>query len=360
MCFSLADIVLRFPFLNFSPRSGCHPFSVFSCSTLKASWYVSVLLPCRAIAAALLVEHRQRRTDNHKVLDFSPSSSSSIIVFHPTISRVESRKDQHLEARGIQQQKSFNMHISRTPSAVLIIHGGYFLPTAWEPFVKDLRAAGFVVACPRLPTCGDSRPPKALLADDVAVVQAEARTLSEKGHIFAILAHSYGGIVATEAIGSDLYAGERGGGVSHLIFLSAWLVQPGDSLGDVIGKYGFQSQVDLGQNEDGTVWAKNAPHSFYHDVDSDRAESLATGNVTHNWAAVLDKVKAAPWKDLDTIYIHCLQDRAIELPLQESMVAAANAARSSPMVVKSIDSSHCPFLSRPRELIAIIQEIIWS
>jgi alpha-beta hydrolase superfamily lysophospholipase len=90
--------------------------------------------------------------------------------------------------------------------AILIVHGAYFLPETWQPFMDRLKASGFEVRCPRLPTCGDKRPPTATLADDVAAVQTAGRELQSAGHPIIVLAHSFGGLVATEAITKDLRA----------------------------------------------------------------------------------------------------------------------------------------------------------
>jgi pimeloyl-ACP methyl ester carboxylesterase len=243
--------------------------------------------------------------------------------------------------------------------AILIIHGGYFLPTAWDAFNDQLTKAGLVVRCPRLPTCGDKQPPTATLEEDVTAVRSAAKDLIDTGHNVIVLAHSYGGIVASEALTSDLYANEATKGIVHIIFLSAWLVQPGDTLEDVIGKYGFQCKVDLGSNGDGTVFAKNAAEAFFNDIDSATAEELAKGNVTHNWPAVSEKVTGAPWKDLPTTYVHCTRDLAIMLPLQKSMVQEAiNAGGAPEFVTEIIDSGHCPFLSKPDELISIVKALV--
>jgi alpha-beta hydrolase superfamily lysophospholipase len=74
----------------------------------------------------------------------------------------------------------------------------------------------------------------------VAAVRKVAQELIDTGHSILVLAHSYGGMVASKAITQDLYA-SSGNGVVSLIYLSAWLLQPGDSLEDVITKHGFQS-----------------------------------------------------------------------------------------------------------------------
>ncbi|KAJ5802187.1 uncharacterized protein N7503_004637 [Penicillium pulvis] len=245
------------------------------------------------------------------------------------------------------------------PIAVLIVHGAYFIPSAWEDFCHRLTQAGFIVRCPRLPTCGDTRPPTALLEQDVMAVRAAAQELINSGHKVVVLAHSYGGIVASEAITQDFYARNSGKGVAYLIYLTAWLVQPGSSLSDVITKYGFQCKVDISINEDGTVAAKNAPESFYNDIDIGKAKELTSSNVTHNWLATSCPVNGAPWKALPMTYVYCAQDLAIMLPLQESMVQdALNASGTSRVATETIEAGHCPFLSKPEEVIQVVHQAV--
>jgi len=242
-------------------------------------------------------------------------------------------------------------------TAVLIVHGAYFLPESWTPFMVSLTNAGFLTKCPRLPTCGDSRPPTATFPEDVAAVRNAAIELAHAGHPIIVLAHSYGGMVASEAIHPDLYAKPPAGGVVALVYLSAFLVLPGQSLSDLLGKYGFQSKVDLGSNHDGTVYAKNAPDSFYNDIDTPRAQELAAANVTHNVTAFAGKAENSPWKDLLTVYVHCERDMSIFVDLQRSMVKdALELGGAKQLVTKSCDSGHCPFLSVPGQVLKIVED----
>ncbi|KAL8831341.1 MAG: hypothetical protein Q9170_005334 [Blastenia crenularia] len=245
---------------------------------------------------------------------------------------------------------------------ILVIHGGYFLPPAWATFLSSLKAAGFEAECPRLPTCGDDRPPTKTIHDDVKVIHDAAIQLASAGKKIIVLAHSYGGIPASEAITRSLYASQsdNGGGVIHIIYLSAWLIPKSSSLEEVIEKYGFQSHVDVGFNEDSTAYAKNAPASFYSDVQPrSRAEELAKHNVTHNWTAVGGSVEGVPWMDLPTTYVHCEKDEAILVNLQRSMVEDAREAMGGKgsLTTETLDSGHCPFLSMPDEVVALVAKV---
>lgn len=75
-----------------------------------------------------------------------------------------------------------------TKPTILIVYGGYFLPQAWAPFISTLESASFNALCPRLPTCGDTRPPRATLAEDVKAVRDIATELIQAGKQLIVLA----------------------------------------------------------------------------------------------------------------------------------------------------------------------------
>jgi pimeloyl-ACP methyl ester carboxylesterase len=250
---------------------------------------------------------------------------------------------------------------SQNPTAILIIHGAFFLPSSWQPLINTLaQSQQYTIRCPHLPSCGDERPPKATRDDDIAAVRTAAKELIDMGHNILVLAHSYGGIVACEAITKDLYAHVNGNGIVSLLLLSAWLIQPGHTFEDVITKYGLPGEVDVGNNGDGTVFAKNAPASFYNDIDDPVvAGELAEENVTHNWVAGPGKINGAPWMDLPTMYVFCRRDLAILLPLQRCMVRdAVDAGGRARFVTEEIDSGHCPFLSMPGEMVRVVNKAV--
>ena len=41
-------------------------------------------------------------------------------------------------------------------------------------------------------------------------------------------------------------------------------------------------KLDLGHNEDGTVWEQNPPNSLYSDVEPEHAARLASSKFSHN------------------------------------------------------------------------------
>ncbi|KAJ5684115.1 uncharacterized protein N7477_000460 [Penicillium maclennaniae] len=246
------------------------------------------------------------------------------------------------------------------PNALLIIHGSYFLPRAWDTFSTQLTQSGLTVCCPRLPSCGDKRPPTATLKDDVTAVRKAAKDLVDTGHVVIVLAHGYGGVVASNALTPDLYANETTHGIVYLLLLSAWLVPCGSSIEQVVSQNGLEVQKTLFVEEDGVVSCKNAAETFYNDIDSATAAQLAQDNVTQNRAAATGRVNGAPWRDLPTTYVYCTKDMAVPWPVQKMMVddAVASADGEVEFVTEDLDSGHCPFLSRPDELVRIVKRVL--
>ncbi|KAJ0413324.1 hypothetical protein BJY00DRAFT_319898 [Aspergillus carlsbadensis] len=238
------------------------------------------------------------------------------------------------------------------PAAVLIIHGAYFQPPAWEFCINSIKDEKIVVECPALPSCGThpTAHPTGTLVDDVYAVQAAAQNLLDAGHKITVLAH-------TRMAGS-------GAGVTSLVLLGAFLIQPGDSIPGLFTKYGYQSEIRLGYNIDETAAIENATSAFvknpicslYNDIAPFAAERLASQNVKQNHAAARGIVTGAPWKDLETVYVYILQDRAITTGLQERMVEDAVSAGGR-IKTRMIHGGHCFFLAYPSEVVCNLRNI---
>lgn len=262
--------------------------------------------------------------------------------------------------------------------AVLLVHAGFHLPETYAPFLTELSAAGFVVRCPRLPTNGDVKPPKATLHDDVAAVRAEILNLISAGHRIIVISHSYGGLVASEAITEDLYAKkkdgkknpddeakkgreeeeEAGGGVVRLVYLSAWLLQPGTSLPQLFQKHGFQCALELDVDPTTRMaLPKNASEAFYNDLPAADAQALTDKLVTLNFAQTGTVITGAPWRHVPTTFVHCTRDRGMFLDLQEKMVRDAVEGGGMVMQVRRLDAGHGPFWSMPGAVVRVLEEV---
>ena len=250
--------------------------------------------------------------------------------------------------------------------AIVIVHGACFFAETLRPFRARLAEAGFETSCPQLPSCGDTRPKheKASFTEDATAVYTAAKELILKGSKVIILAHSYGGIVACNAITKDIYASsspEDTTRVCHMIFLTAFIPLPGYGIADLQKKYGHQSEAQVSFDDDGTIRFMNASRVFYNNLeDAEQVRALSEKATTQNQIAAAGTVNADPaWKSVPSTYIYCLRDLDIFLFMQKSMVKDALDAGGMIQTVE-VDAGHCSFFSKPDELIRIINGISGS
>lgn len=245
--------------------------------------------------------------------------------------------------------------VARKP-AVLFVHGGFHLPVTYTPFLDRLSNAGFTVRCPYLKTSGDAEPPSATFQSDVAAVRNAAWELVCEGHKITVLSHSYGGLVASEAVTGELYAKDGMAGVIQLIYVSAWLVPKGTIVPEMVNKYGHYSSLKVDPNEYGMARPINGREAFYHDIRKEEAEELTKKLVTQNLAALQTPISHSPWMDLPTLYVHCTIDMALGFDLQRIMVDKAIKSGAGAFNVRTLESSHSPFWSMPVALLRIVED----
>ncbi|XPS70465.1 hypothetical protein M3J09_002681 [Ascochyta lentis] len=124
--------------------------------------------------------------------------------------------------------------MSPSKPTIVIIPGSFSVYGAYDPFLALLRAQDFTALAIQLPSTQKRHPqPPATLQDDAAHVRGVVEQLVAEGggSEVVVVAHSYGGTVATEALsGLGVAAGdEKKGGVRRLVFLSATAPKVGET-----------------------------------------------------------------------------------------------------------------------------------
>lgn len=129
--------------------------------------------------------------------------------------------------------------------SIVMVQGSFQLPLVYEKLSNNLLARGYPVTHPQLPSCTnpeDSLFPTRTLADDASVVQKELENQVEKdGRTVMVVMHSYGGLVGSESIPEKLSHSVRKaqglpGGVIHLFYFCAFLLEEGQSVLSVFGE----------------------------------------------------------------------------------------------------------------------------
>ncbi|MEV5177421.1 alpha/beta hydrolase [Streptomyces flaveolus] len=214
---------------------------------------------------------------------------------------------------------------------ILLVHGAWHGAWCWERLVPELTALGWRVTTVDLPSASSDPRNTAGMYDDARVIRD---SLIAIGGPVTVLAHSYGGIPATEAVAGVPQ-------VSRLVYLSAFQLDEGVSLS-------IQSGGQMPSGETGTLPGPEDPRSFlYADADPQDAERAAARLVLQSVKSFSEPVTTAGWKTVPSSYIICEQDMAMPVAFQESMAIRSERSYRLP-------SSHSPFLSMPAELARVI------
>ncbi|KAJ2973033.1 hypothetical protein NUW58_g9043 [Xylaria curta] len=102
---------------------------------------------------------------------------------------------------------------------IVLVQGSFQLPEVYYKLADALRAAGYRVFQPALPSLTDHDKPEFAsksLTDDALAIRFKVNELLEVGETVVMVMHSYGGFVGTEAVTKDLSFEERkSNGLSH-------------------------------------------------------------------------------------------------------------------------------------------------
>lgn len=175
------------------------------------------------------------------------------------------------------------------------------------------------------------------MQDDAAAVRKEIAAI---GGPVVVVAHSYGGIPVSEAA-TGLSE------VEHLVYVTAYQLDRGESM------FSFHGVPDPVETDVLIPITGDPRAAFYGDLSDADAEAAISQLVDQRLRACLDRVTEPAWRSIPSTYIVCTNDQAIPVPLQGKMAERASNARR-------IESSHSPFLSRPVELAALLDEIVTS
>ena len=235
----------------------------------------------------------------------------------------------------------------------VLVHGGFHGAWCWERVISELEDLGHQATAVDLPGHGQRR-------HEVAPTTFAGRTeaIVEVLHPGDVLVgHSGGGFDITHAANAapDL--------ISHVCYLAAGLPREGRTWPEAMAMRADGTMGDfdaagllslLRFDDDGAMSVATiggAREKFFHDCDDETVRwaferlcperggetSSTPVSVTNFWAAQLPRS-----------FIVCLQDRAQERS-NADLVAQRLGVEQLP-----IDTSHSPFLSRPRELAELL------
>lgn len=239
-------------------------------------------------------------------------------------------------------------------SQFLLIHGAFHGAWCWDKTVAELQKRGHQAKAIDLPGQGrDQTPLKDVTLD--AMIKRIVDALAAFPAPAVLVGHSLGGIAISVAGERAPYPNER---IKTLVYLSAFLPRDGETLLE-IEKRNPNSVIPKcmifdSDHVSGTIMPDKAKEIFYHDC-TDADVAFATERLRPQALAPLmtpAHVTAKRFGRIPRVFIECTDDRALSLDIQRDMIA-----KSPPIDVRRLHSSHSPFLSMPDKLAAVLSDL---
>ncbi|WP_327074821.1 alpha/beta hydrolase [Kitasatospora purpeofusca] len=228
---------------------------------------------------------------------------------------------------------------------VVFVHGACVRDGSWwwHRTAGLLRERGVPSVAPELPSCGEAGLTAGAdgpgLPEDVAAVR---RVLRADDGPTVVVAHSYGGIVTAEAAAGI-------GSVRHLLLVSSYLPEVGQSLSD----FGDDGPAPFLEVDPATGTFGVRPEllvdTFLQDCDPEDQVRAAHHLARQSTHVITQPVGAAAWQQVPSTYLVCAQDLGTPPRLQRDFARRADT-------VVELDAGHHPFLSRP----AAVRDLLLS
>ncbi|MCJ1435194.1 hypothetical protein MMC27_004566 [Xylographa pallens] len=247
--------------------------------------------------------------------------------------------------------------------SILLIPGSFALPEFYDPIVDAVAAQGYEIRGLHLPTVGlktgprEGAPPS--MYDDAAFIAGEVEKLADEGKDVILIAHSYGGIPATEST-KGLRKEERRekgkkGGVVALAYMTAVVPALGVSAMGVLAGLPQESQLGLPIDEKGWMYhdnliSRSAALSF-SDLPQEEGEAWVKKFVRHSAVSFSNELTYAGYKDIPVSWLLCEDDLTIPAETQKEAIEMIEKESGEKVDVTRIKSGHCPNVSKPQEVI---------
>ena len=219
---------------------------------------------------------------------------------------------------------------------IVLVHGAWADGSGWKGVYDILVKDGYNVSI--------VQEPETSFKDDVA---ATKRALALQDGQCILVGHSYGGAVITEA-GAD-------SSVAGLVYIAAHMPDAGENEADD-GKR-FPSDLSksgaIKKTADGFTYLDPAQfHQYFAaDLSAEQAAFMARSqvvNAAENFKAV---ITTPAWRSKPSWMLVATKDRTINPDLERWY-----AARAKSQTVEVSGASHSVYVSRPREVAAVIEE----
>lgn len=223
----------------------------------------------------------------------------------------------------------------------VLIHGAFHGAWCWDRLIPEIASRGDTALAVDLP-----------IADPRAGAVHYARTVVDaisELNSPVVVAHSMSGVVL------PLIADATP--VAKMVFLAAFIPEPGSSLADQRSREPIDpdlAEAEFTEIGDGvyTLGVATATEMFYQDATPELAQWAIDRLRPQAYRFMYEVTPLETWPAVDSAYILCRDDHAI------NPAWCRRAARDRlGITAHEVDGGHSPFLTRPAELADLLHEI---
>ncbi|ETI20245.1 hypothetical protein G647_08279 [Cladophialophora carrionii CBS 160.54] len=261
------------------------------------------------------------------------------------------------------------------PPAILIIPGSFSTAQMYYPLQDAITALSpaqetYVANLPSAIRNPPEQP--ATLQDDATFFRGLIEKLlvanhhqtesDESSKDIILVAHSYGGVVATEALRGvskqERLKSGKSGGVIRVVYLAAHVPREGSSLEDTVGPPP-EGMVAVGEDNflrflDIETIAK----ATFPDYPLDLALSQVRAMGRHSNASFTSKVTYEGWRDVAVSWILCERDLIIPPAVQRGYIDRIGQESGREVDLHVLDAGHCPNVTAPEALAEVLVKIV--
>ena len=215
---------------------------------------------------------------------------------------------------------------------IVLVHGAFADGSCWSKVIPQLQAKGYNVIAAQNPLTS--------LTDDVA---AAKRAIAQMDGPVLLVAHSYGGMVISEA-GKDPK-------VVGLLYVAALVPEDGQNGNDVnaaMPTTGVEKEFHVSPEGFVSLSVKAINENFAPDASPQERKIIYATQIPLHASAVVEKVHNPAWKTKPTWYIVAAKDRIINPDLERFKAKLIKATTIE------LNSSHVPMISQPNKVTAFI------
>ena len=219
---------------------------------------------------------------------------------------------------------------------IVLVHGAWADGSGWKSVYDILVKDGYNVSI--------VQEPETSFKDDVAAVK---RVLAQQDGPCILVAHSYGGAVITEA-GTDP-------SVAGLVYIAAHMPDAGENEADLGKRFpsDLSKSAAIKKTADGFTYLDPAQFREYFaaDLPAEQAAFMARSQVLIAAANFNAVITTPAWGSKPSWMLVAGKDRTINPDLERWYAARANGHK-----VEVAGASHSVYVSRPKEVAALIEE----